>query len=408
MAHALKVFYKGPIRKQLNEKPSPYMAAIPKHDNMVMNPYKFTFEYGRSGGIGARAEDGDLPDASPRPGLKAEADAKNIYARLMLTDRLMKGSKNNLEAFYPELQHQIENLLTDAKDMLARNIMTSSTGVFGLVTSKSGQVITLDLTTITAKGEFTLMNAFAPGQVIDTVNLTSGAVVDSGLNIVNMDYKAGTITIQTGQTIAAAAGNGIVLHGDYTFEMTGLQEILKPDSTIYTVDRSANKWFNPCVVDNSGTAGTPAAFDGIILRELMDEIEVRAGSQPDFLVSDPGVNRAFINYMTQWSRNVDYQVLNGGWKSATFDGIPFTKDKYFAPNKLGVIKFGSDDDGEDCLYLGRLDDWDWLDADGNTLARVADKAAWEATLCMYGDQICEKPRAQGVLTDIQEVSSTTN
>ncbi len=43
------------------------------------------------------------------------------------------------------------------------------------------------------------------------------------------------------------------------------------------------------------------------------------------------------------------------------------------------------------------------DKDGAMLSRVADRAAWEATLVKYCDLACQRPRGQFVMKGITEL-----
>jgi hypothetical protein len=406
ISEAFKTWFKDPIRNEINEKTSPFIAAIPRKP-VTENPFQIMLKYGRNGGLGARTEDGDLPEAGHRMYEQGKAETKNIFGRIALTEKLIRGSQNRNMSFEDQLTTQVEDLTKDAKDYFHRNIMSDHNGVFGIIkTVGTGSPVVLTLDTSQAK---TMMQAFYPGQRIDTVHTNTGVVADSGLNIADVDYENGTITLATGEavTITAAATSGISIQGAYGLELTGMTEILTPNTTIYGVDRSAHKWFNPINVSNNPSAvGTNAVLDPMQLTHLANRVKQNMGSDPDWILCNYGVEEAYEEAMMQYERNIDVQTVKGGHKVVVWKDIPISIEDYFPRNQLACIKTSSDADGEACLYIGQESDWDWMDRDGNVLSRVPNKAAYEATLLFYGELVCEKPGTQGLLTDILEYGQT--
>lgn len=386
LENALKTLYIDPIIKTIDEQSGPVLAAIEKTSQPVVgNVFKFGLQYGRHGGIGARAEDDSLPTPSPRSYIQGTASPKNLYGRINFTEKLMLTSKNNQAAFIDAVSTQMEDITNDARDMMRRNIMGTSDGIMGTVKSAAGSVITVE-------GN---IKPFYVGQVIDTLTVASGAVTKTtdAVAIVDVDYAAGTITLARAAT--AKAGDVITLAGNYQNELIGLREILTLDTTIYGIDRKNNKWFNPHVYQK-GTDGAPVAFNSMFLQEAIDDIDDFTGQKPNFICCDAGIQRAYIEEQNTYKRNLEYKNVDGGYKTIAYNDVAISKEKYMQPNTIYMIN-------TDNFMLAQLADWGWMDADGAILARVADRAAYEATLTKYAELVCKHPAAQAVITGIAEV-----
>ena len=387
--NALKDYFKEPIIKQLDEKSGPIMAAIEKGaEEIVGGKIKFSLEYGRSGGVGARAEDGTLPTPAPRKYEMPYLETKNLYARLSLTDKLIKVSKSSQAAFVNQFTQQMENLLTDANDMLRRNMVGSETGVMGTITSAVG----------TATNTFTLdesVEAFYPGQLVDfgTVSGTAFTAAKTAVEIVDVDYDAKQITVG-GTAFTTSANTVICLTGNYGHELIGIEDIMSA-TTLYGVDRTSKKWFNPIIVDQS-SGGATTAFDSLNIQKAIDQIFKRTGEQPNFIACNDGVQRAYIDEQNTYKRNIETMKVDGGYRLCAYNGIPISVEKYMKNNIMDILN-------TKYIKLGRVAPWDWMDEDGSILFRMRDQAAYEATLVMYGELICMKPAANARVKGITEV-----
>lgn len=384
VAEALKTYYQGPIIKQLNEKSGPLYAALKKRNRTAVgNLFKFPLQYGRHGGIGARAEDGDLPTPSARKHKMGEASVKNLYARIALTDKLLKSSKDNRMAFVDELTEQMANVTVDANDMIRRNLCNDHSGTMGLVASDvSGAKV------VTVSGN---IEAFYEGQVVDILTDASSKSVDAK-EIVDVDRDAGTITFA--DNVNVTTGQKIVLAGNYNLELTGLKEILTKDNTLYGINRAQAKWFNPQVFDKT-SGGQPAAFDSLWMAKALKVVDNRVGETPSFFVCSDGVELAYVNEQNEYKRNPEMMKVDGGYKLISYNGVPITAEKYFMSNAMALINLND-------FELAQLADWDWLDADGAILVRIANKAAYEATMALYAELLCKRPGGQAIILGIEE------
>lgn len=381
---ALKTYYLPGMRYQMNEKTTPFYQKIEKTAKNISGvDIELALRYGRQGGIGNRPDDTmEMPTPNSRKTRKAKWGTKNIFATIRLTDKVIKATKDSKNAFASMLELELSEALTDAKDNFNRQLFGDGTGIMGTITEAvvSGNTIKVDS-----------VRFFAEGQQVDI--LSDGSVEVEEREILVVDDVANEITL-SGTAFAAAIDDVVAISGSYGQELTGLGKIMDVDSSIYGIDRSTNKWLNPFIKDLS-TAGTPGDLSFLSMQEVIDRIETRSGNTIDFLMASYGVRRAYIYLFSMGQRTVNTLDLEGGFKALDYNGLPLVADKYQAN---GTIDFLSTKN----FTLNRIDDWDWLDKNGNILSRISNSAIYEAILSFYGDLGCDLIRGQGRLTGIEE------
>ena len=163
LSEALKTLYLDPIARQINENSGPVLAAIEKNsDNIVGSEIKFGLQYGRHGGVGARGESDNFPDASPRSYKQGICKPKNLYARINFSEKLMLVSKNDKASFVDAVSTQMEDITNDARDMMRRNLLGKSDGIMAKVKTAATTQKTVEI-----DGN---IKAFYVGQVVDIFN----------------------------------------------------------------------------------------------------------------------------------------------------------------------------------------------------------------------------------------------
>lgn len=385
LEEALKTLYLEPLIKTIDTGSGPVFAKIDKNSkNVVGEDIKFALQYGRHGGIGARGESDDLPAPSPRKYKQGVTGTKNLYGRISFSEKLMKISKNNAASFADQVSTQMEDITVDIRDMMRRNFMGKSDGIMGQVKT----AVTAGKNVV-VKGK---VKTFYAGQIVDffTLSGTAQTKTAEAKMIVDVDYATNTISFADNVTVGA--DDYISLAGNYGKELIGLKEILTKDSTIYGIDRSKNKWYNPLAFDKT-SSGATAAFSSMYLQEAIDEIEDYTGEKPDFITCNAGMLRAYINEQNTYKRNIEYTKIDGGVEIVSYNKIPISKEKYMDANTIYLINTKD-------LTLAQVADWGWMDADGSILSRVPEKAAYEAALTKYCELICRRPSAQALITGI--------
>jgi hypothetical protein len=205
-------------------------------------------------------------------------------------------------------------------------------------------------------------------------------------------------TITLGTNVTAAAGDSICLAGSFNKELTGIKDVMTLDTTLYGVDRSTRKFFNPIVLDKT-VASAPAPFDPLWLADAKQKVMNRSGDVPKFFVCSDGVELAYVNEENFYKRNIETMKLDGGYDVLTYQGIPVVTDMYFPKNSMALLTL-------DNWKMAQLGEWDWLNRDGGTeLYMVPGKPIWGAAMIKFCELLCEKPGGNALITGIEEYAA---
>lgn len=379
IANALKYWYLDGLRYQLNEAASVFLAQLERtQEHVEGNKIKMPLSYGVTGGIGNRSDTGILPTVNSRKFIQAEFDTKNMFARIQVSDKAIEASRSSRGAFIAALTHELEKAEKDAKRDASRQVMGDGTGKMATVTA---------ITSVGNVHTVTLDSAkwFAEGMLIDVYTSTTKDTSEAEVTSVD---KANNQIVFTATT-APEADDVIYLAGNKDMELTGVDAVMTADNTIYGINRAINKWFNPTIKAVNGE------ISEVKIQEGIDDAEDETGNVINFLIGPKGVRRAYQNLLTAQKTNIDIMNLKGGFKAISYNGIPFTADKYAPAGTIQAFSLGN-------WKMYEMADWDWLDKDGNILVRVSQKPVYEATLRKYADLGCDLPKGQVRFTGITE------
>lgn len=385
LSDALKIFYIAPIRDQMDYEANPFLAQLEKNAEEVMGgQIRMAMKYGRHGGIGNRAEYGNLPTPGSRKVRQVEYPTKNIYARVLFTDKMLRLGKQGRSAFMNVLESTLEDAVTDAADSFGRQTFGDGSGM--LAKCNAGAATNdIELAPIDEFHEAT--QYLAEGMFIDIMDGNNDVKVECR-EITYVDKTTGTIGI-SGNPVTVEDTYYIVASGNYNQELTGMGCVFATTGELYGIDRDTNKFIIPNIdpVNNE--------IDEVTIQKAIDDAKTRGGGKINFLLCSDGVKRAYQYYHVTLKTNVKTLELKGGYTALDYNGIPLVGDKYCPKKTLfGLVK-------ED-WKIHRISDWDWMDDDGKILSRVADRPAYEATLTMYADLGCRRPAGQVMLTGITE------
>lgn len=375
------------FKSQLNEELSYFYKLMEKNTSPSMGANEtFLVTFGRSGGIGSRLELGALPDAAAANRLQINVVPKNLYARISLSDRLIKSSATGA-SFVNALDLEMKEMFRDAKDNLNRQMFGDGTGTLARCTAAAeinDTVIEVDNT-----------RYFAEGMVIDTIDMTATPPVvgNTGRTIKAIDEANSTITVAPALTAATAIDDVICISGSYGLEITGLDAIMTPNNTIYTVDRANNTWFNPGFIN-----AADIVLDDEIMEQAIQRVDLKSGKKPEVILSGYRAYRVLKNYLAQFQRYSEIETrYDAGHITMSYNGIPVEQDKYQGDTTMDFLNIA---DTFELLSIGEL--FDWMDMDGAILKPVANKAAYEAILTNYAEIMCKQPGANTRITNITQ------
>lgn len=369
IADALKLFYLDGLIYQANEAASVFLAQIEKTSrNVEGSQVVIPLSYGVTGGIGARGESDALPTSNPRKFKQMKVDTKNLFAVIQITDKVIQASRSNRGAFIQALESELTKAETDVKRDISRQVMGDGTGLLATVASVSSNGTTHTVTVDSAKH-------FYEGMLIDCYTTTTKDT--SAAEVTSVDKVNNQIVFVS--TTAPEAADLIYLAGNKNQELSGLTKIMTADNTLYDLDRSTHKWFNPTVKNVAGE------ISEVKIQEGIDDAEDETGSQINFLVGSKGVRRAYQNLLTAQKVIANSLELKGGFKALDYNGIPLVGDKYVPSGTLHALDLGD-------YFMGQMAEWDWMDRDGSILKLVQGYAVYTAQLRKYCELCAQRPK----------------
>ena len=384
---ALKTFFLDSLRYQLNAKASPVLAQLEQNSTSVVGKdIVMPLRYGRNGGFGGGADDGNLPAANSRKTKQAKWETKNLYARIKITDKTMKAAKSNVGAFANLFRLELEDSKEDAQQNLSRQIFADGTGILCAISAVNSGA---RLLTVPAEA----IEIFAEGMLLDVhvANGTYRSTAGSPIEVELVDEVNNQIRVSVFPA-GTVATDLLCVQNSYASEITGLKAIFDA-TTLYGVVRADYPWFNAQSINVAGEISETKIQQGL------DDSRRKAGGRINLLACNFGVRRAYQYLLQSQKRQVNTLDLKGGWTGLEYAGgdqrIGLVADMY-AP-KGSLIGLDTND-----FKFYEIQDWDWMDQDGAVLSRIANKPAWEATMIKYGDLGCQKPKAQVRLYGITE------
>ena len=385
--NALKTFYLDVAANQLNTGVNPFFTKVKQTTSDVWgkNIVKLV-PYGVNGGVGAGSETGTLPTAAGNNYAQFTLALKNLYGTIELSDKAIRASENNAGAFVNLLNAEMDGLLKASKFNFARMLYGDGTGkIADTVATGSTDRRLLKVTST---------KNLVEGMVIDVYPNGSTTPVVSGRRIMYIDRSLNTVKFD-GTEPDSAIGNShfVTVQGSLNNELTGLGAILGSSTTLYGLNRAANKWMIPYARTSAG------AISGGMIQTAIDYIDEVAGSTVDFITTAYDVRRFYLDYLALSRTNVDYMNLDGGFKAISYNGIPLIADRFMADGTMYILNSGD-------FKLHQLCDWRWLEGDGGRiLMQKAGTPTYTATLVKYADMICDKPIGQAKISGITAASA---
>lgn len=375
--NVLKSYYLSAVTDQLNKSVNPFLAQIKQTASDVWGrDVRKAVRVGLNGGIGAGTEAGNLPTPSANRYEQFVSTLKNLYGTIEISDKAIRASSSNEGAFVNLLNDEMQSLVESASYNFGRMLFGDGTGAIATVTGATGSVYTCEG-----------VENLAEGMVVDMYKGTTKAI--DGKKILSVDRKNKKVKID-GDAVTFATGDSATLyiHGSKDMEITGLKAIFD-SATLYGVTRAGNEWLEPYKADSVGSL-TEAT-----LQKAIDTVEERSGGKVNFIVTSPGVRRAFFNALSAY-RQIDTVELEGGFRAISFNGIPIVTDRFCQKGTMYLLN--TEDFG-----LHQLCDWQWLEGeDGRVLKQVAEKPVFRATLVKYAELMCYRPCGQARLAGITE------
>ena len=377
--NALKSVYLDVLSEQLNIKSNALLSKIKQTSKDVYGKEIVKLApYGLNGGICASSETGTLPTATGHNFLQFKTSLKNLYGTISISDKAIRASVSDSGAFVNLLNDEMESLIKSSAFNLGRMVYGDGTGLLATA-SVANNTVTYDS-----------VKNFVEGMKVDIysgTNLGSAGAVVTYVNRATKQVTYGSnVTISNGYLMFAA--------GSRDNEITGIKRLFDKSAgvaTLYGVNRTNYPWLYPHISDLQSTT---AISDGVI-QNALNNIEEQTGEQPDFIACAGDVRTAYQNYLSTYHRNIDVTTLQGGYKAMTYAGIPVVYERFVEDGKMYLLNTKD-------FVMHQLCDWEWLEGEnGSILIPSATTPTFSATLVKYAELICDRPGAQGLITNIK-------
>lgn len=381
---ALKTVYLETISNQLNFKVDPIFSMIKQSSDGVFGRQIVKLvPYGINGGLGAGTEVGALPEIGETKYARFTLSLKNLYGQLEISDKAIRASLDSESAFVNLLNAEMENLIMSSKFNLNRMFWGDGTGSLSSISAVD-----------TTNNAMTVSNhfPFMEGMVLDFYN---EGVLDSdmtGVSVVKVDRSSSKVylsDISSAFTSANANKFACYVQGSKDNELTGIMALFSTTaSTLYGITRANYKSLMPY----THTKTAAETFDESFVQKMIDSVSVNSNLQPNVVSCAGTTYYTIVNLLSGYVKNLDLTNMGGGIVSASFCGIPLSRNRFINANKLFILN-------TDQFVLHQLCDWEWLThSDGSILKQKEGYATYSATLVKYADLICNRPNAQGMVT----------
>lgn len=368
----------------------------------------------RSGAVGARAADTPtLPTAVRQGHTTVQVPLRWVFGRIELDLPLIEQASGGSASFVDSMENEMAGIRNDASREICRQVWGTSNGVIATCGTTSSSTTVQLLATVTTAAQ---MRHLYVNKVVDIGTVASPSTVASARSITAFDVTNKTITI-SGAAISTTSGTHYVFTAsaggasdntgnvnDGQKELTGLQTIVAASGTLHTVDPSTYGIWKAQSYSNSGTQRNLA--ENMVTQAILQNT-VESGSTVNLLVSNIGVGMVAQQMMAAYNRNLDTLEVNGGFK-----GIRWATPGVGGSGSKDLGWFIDFDCPHNALYginteaLVMYEDqgWRWMDHDGSVLSRVANTAAYEASLYTSQELACVRRNANFVISDLVESS----
>ena len=370
---ALKENYLPVWRNGLTTEPSALLGKIKKVP-LKSNKIVATAPVGLSGGFGFGDEGLATPAAGGVKFERFETNAKDMYVNIAISTKAVRLTGSG-GAMANALDTEVKAAYETAKWNVGRSLFGNGTGILCESEAVSnGNTIKVDD-----------VKYMKEGLIVDVYATGGEEPQEKGkaVRIVAVDRTANTITI-AGPAVSLDAGF-ITVQNSYNREITGLGAIFDTNvNTIYGVDRTANKYLFPTVVD----ANTD--IDDSVIWDAVEGAETYKNSKIDMIMMGKAAYKHYIEYLRTNNVRVESMTkeITGGFKAIEYA---------FGNRSIDVVYDQFIPDGDAwCLDTKALElhtqEWDFADLQGGGIFNLMENSSvYRALLANYGDLICTNP-----------------
>jgi len=370
LSNLLKDFYLPPVVEQLNNEVLLLQRLESRSQELFGNQAVVPLHKGRSGGVGARAEGGQLPSPGNQSYAKAVYDLKYLYGRVRVTGPSMAKTASEAGSFLQALKGELDGIRADLRKDVARQVYGAGDSKLATVVSNAAGVITISSREPIDKGQIYV------GQLLDVGTVASPTLKSASTSVTAVTAATPSVTVDNA-AISTAGTDFLFRAGSagvsVSYEAMGLQGLVAstPTNTIGGINRNSagNEYWKNLVINQAGVL----ALD--TMQQAVNRVNI-AGGNTSGIITSFGVQRAYFNLLQSQVRYTSPQTIKGGFQVLDFSGKPIIADLDAPWGSMYFLQ-------EEFIKVFSNRDWHFLDEDGDVLKWRSDYDEWEAVLARY-------------------------
>lgn len=406
----LKDFYLDKIPEQVKQN-FPLSEWAEERDDMPTDGRQvlYPLHIGRNVGVGAIAENANLPTAGNQQFVDVKVPYMYNYARITLTSQAISASKNAKGAFEKGIHAEIMGASRDCGRNRNRQLFGAGTGIIGLVNGavNAAKVVTVKngYNQTGTAAQYNPCRFFAANQILGFIK-TDGTFEVAG-TVASVQLAAKTVTLSANASITdgdfivflSTAASTVVGDSGYNNEIMGLLGLIDDGTNVGTlanVNRTTYPIFNSSVVDLGNGALSEA-----LMQQLWDSVDQQSDGKLTVGFWHHSTRSEYLNLLQSFKRFANEGTLlpDGGWKGGlrseaiTFNEVPLEADRDCPYGTLFVLD-------ESVFYRYVEEEGKFADLDGRILLRLSSQDAYEARFRIYDNFMYDAPNRAGVMRNI--------
>ena len=289
--NALKSVYLEAITNQLKKTTDALYSKIEATSEYVSgNAIKKLVTLGMNGGIGAGSETGGLPASVDSRYALLTSTLKNIYGQVVISDKAIRASRDEVGAFINLLNAEMEALVDAGRFNLARIL-------YGKGSEEDSAVIKVN-------------NVYnmAIGMRIRALKNGTEQTRFSNAKIVDINYSTKSITLDvTMDSTNEDEPLDLYVYDAINGESIGFAGLCDSSITsVYGIDRTTTSFLTPGYIQQ-------ASFTISTLNKAFDDASINQNANIDMVTCGYTFRRNVQNILKMQSLNTDLMVFDGGF-----------------------------------------------------------------------------------------------
>jgi hypothetical protein len=361
---------------------------------------KFVAHVGRNTGIGARAEDEDLPEAGNQQYVDGQTGLKSFYGSVRLTGQVMAQASQNYQTFADVTAEEIERIRDDIAKDQNRQVFGDGTGTLAALTAaaSASATVTVDSVKYLHTGmRVDVVDVSATGSSsTPTVLNTSGYVTITAINkTTKVVTLSAAVTAAVGDALVRSNSTAASVVNNWRKEWTGFDAIVDDSSALHGIDPATTPAWAAHLRDISSGGAAQQITEEDMIGMVTDIAE--DGDKPDVIWTDHGSWNGYWKALEEKRRYVNKVDLDGGNRglgfATMFGDLPFKADFDAPDGKMWFINSKK-------VNLNTNRGWEWIDEDGSKWKQVPRRDAFIAYLRNYSEISTYRRNTHGCITGI--------